>query len=232
MTETAVAEPAETPGRMSELVGHRPTVSILISGPSRTGKTSAANLLADRYGIRNVKIGEEFRKRTGIDTGMFVKRDPAIDREMDALQADMIRTATSADPFILEARLSAFLASKERGDRDLPVVTVLFWAPEAVRMERQLRKIRRDQPERTDTLDDLVRGERERVARDLELWKSVHPELDDRNVFDPDLTDPNGKPVYDLVIDTRIGMPDVCAHYVHNWLVDRGDIDSIQPEAS
>jgi cytidylate kinase len=231
MTEIAVTEPGVISGALSDRVRQKPTVSILISGPSRTGKTSAANLLAERYGIRNVKIGEEFRKRTGIDTGMFVKRDPAIDREMDALQADMIRSATADEPFILEARLSAFIASKERADRNLPVVTVLFWAPEAVRMERQLRKIRRDQPERTDTLEDLTRGERERVARDLELWKLVHPELDERNVFDPNLTDANGKPVYDLVIDTRIGMPDMCAQYVHNWLVDRGDIDSIQPEA-
>jgi cytidylate kinase len=200
----------------------KPTVSILISGPSRTGKTSAANILADRYGIKNVKIGEIFRERTKIDTSKFVDRPESIDREMDALQADMIRKATAADPFILEARLACFLASKERAERDLPVVTVLFWAPEHVRMERQLRKVRRDDPQSTVTLEELLVGEREREAGDRALWKAVHPELDDQNVFDPNLTDPSGKPVYDLVVDTRMGRPDVCATYVHDWLVKRG----------
>ena len=212
-------------GSIAALVGEKPTVSILISGPSRTGKTSAANILAERYGIENVKIGEEFRRRTGIDTSMFVNRDPAIDREIDAMQADMIRSATTDAPFILEGRLAAFLASKERAHRSLPVVTVLFWAPEWVRMERQLRKVMRDDPDRKVTLDELARGEREREALDMELWKSVHPELDDKNLFDPDLADASGRPVYDLVLDTRMGMPDECAQYVHNWLVEIGAIE-------
>jgi cytidylate kinase len=209
----------------------RPKVSILISGPSRTGKTSAANILAQRYGIPNVKIGEEFRKRTGIDTSMFVQRDPAIDREMDALQAQMIRSATPDAPFILEGRLAAFLASKERARRSLPVVTVLFWAPERVRMQRQLRKVRREQPDRKVTLEELARGEREREALDMALWKSIHTDLDEDNLFDPGLTDADGRPVYDLVVDTRMGMPDVCADYVHNWLVEIGAIESARREA-
>ncbi len=201
-------------------------MSILISGPSRTGKTSAANILGERYGIRNVKIGEEFRKRTGIDTSRFVNRDRSIDQELDELQADMIRGATAADPFILEARLAAFLASKERAiNPTLPVATVLFWAPEEERMERQLRKVMRDDPNLRVTLGELLAGEREREARDFALWKSVHPELDDKDIFDPGLTDASGTPVYDLVVDTRMGMPDACAEHVHRWLAQRGEID-------
>lgn len=200
----------------------KPTVSILISGPSRTGKTSAANILSDRYDIPNIKIGEIFRERTHIDTSKFVGRPESIDREMDTFQADKIRAATPDEPFILEARLACFLASKERSERELPVVTVLFWAPEHVRMERQLRKVKREEPGSTVTLEELLAGEREREAGDRALWKAVHPELDDHNVFDPNLTDPSGKPVYDLVVDTRMGRPDVCADYVHDWLVKRG----------
>ena len=86
------------------------------------------------------------RSRTGIDTSKFVTRDPDIDREMDELQSAMIRTATPAAPFILEGRLAAFLASEERALRPLPVATILFWAPERVRMQRQLRKVRREHP--------------------------------------------------------------------------------------
>jgi len=89
-------------------------------------------------------------------------------------------------------------------------------------MERQLRKVRRDDPDSRRTLDELLAGEREREARDRGLWKSVHPELDDQNVFDPDLTDESGTPVYDLVIDTRVGMPDAVADLVHDWLAQRG----------
>jgi cytidylate kinase len=202
-----------------QVIGERPTVSILISGPSRTGKTSAANILAERYAIPNIKIGEMFRERTGIDTSSFVERDPVIDREMDTLQSELIRSASTESPFILEGRLAAFLASQERAKRDLPVVTVLFWAPREVRMERQLRKVRRDLPERNVTLAELAAGEREREARDMAIWKSIHPGLDAENLFDPDLTDGNGRPVYDLVVDTRMGMPDACADHVHEWLL-------------
>ncbi len=196
----------------------KPTVAILISGPSRTGKTSAANMLAERYDIPNIKIGEIFRERTGIDTSKFVARDAAIDREMDELQSDLIRSATAEAPFVLEGRLAAFLASKEREQRSLPLVTILFWAPEGVRMERQLRKVRREQPESTVTLAEVAAREREREGSDMALWKSVHPELDDKNLFDPDLADQHGRPVYDLVVDTRMGMPEACAEHVHNWL--------------
>jgi len=201
----------------------KPNVSILISGPSRTGKTTTANILAARYGIPNIKIGELFRLETGIDTSKWVDRGRDVDERMDLFQAEKIRDARADEPFILEARLAAFLASKERRTKPhLPVVTVLFWAPEAERMERQLRKVRRDDPSSTVTLEQLRRGERDREARDLALWREVHPELDDQNVFDPDLTDPDGRPVYDFVLDTRIGMPEACADEVHDYLVETG----------
>lgn len=200
----------------------KPNVSILISGPSRTGKTSAANILAGRYDIENVKIGEEFRRKYGIHTSHHVERDPAFDKKMDDFQAEKIRNAKADDPFILEARLAAFLASQERQSRDLPVVTVLLWAPEEERMERQLRKVRRDDPTSTVTLQELLDGERKREAYDLAQWRLVHPEIDSRNVFDPDLTDLSGAAVYDLVVDTRVGMPDAVADVIHDWLVQRG----------
>ncbi|MEP7158055.1 MAG: AAA family ATPase [Chloroflexota bacterium] len=203
----------------------RPRVAILISGPSRTGKTSAANILAERYGIDNIKIGEMFRVETGIDTGKWVDRTREVDERLDRFQADKIRNASADAPFILEARLAAFLASKERRAKpQLPVVTVLFWAPEAVRMERQLRKVRREDPASNVTLEQLRDGEREREARDLALWREVHPELDHENVFDSDLTDPDGRPVYDLVIDTRMGMPAACADAVDDYLVKIGAV--------
>src|SRR4051794_6290970 len=189
----------------------KPNVAILISGPSRTGKTTAANILAERYGIPNIKIGEEFRRTYGIHTSHHVERDAAFDKKMDDFQAEKIRSATADQPFILEARLAAYLASQERTRRELPIVTVLFWAPEEERMERQLRKVRKEHPESTVTLQELLAGERKREAYDLEQWQRVHPSLDHKNVFDPDLTDPAGAPVYDLVVDTRVGMPDAVA---------------------
>jgi cytidylate kinase len=204
-----------------------PTVSILISGPSRTGKTSAANILAERYGVENIKIGEKIRELTGIDNSRFVARELTVDQQMDAYQADKIRSATAEDPFILEARLAAFLASKERAERWLPVVTILFWAPEGVRMERQLKKLRRDYPQTTTTLEELRDGEREREWRDMDLWKAVHSELDGRNVFDPNLTNAAGRPVYDLVVDTRMGKPEDCADHVHAWLARSGSIRKV-----
>lgn len=201
----------------------RPNRSILISGPSRTGKTTTAELLAARYGIDKVKIGEKFRELTGIDTSKFVDRPEELDRQIDEMQSELIRGATTQAPFILEARLAAFLASKERQLKpDLPIVTVLFWAPEHVRMERQLRKVRRDDPNTRMTLEDLRDKEREREAGDLKLWRAVHPDLDNKNVFDPALTDDRGKPVYDFVVDTRLGMPDTCADAVHRYLLKIG----------
>jgi cytidylate kinase len=201
----------------------KPNKSILISGPSRTGKTTTAELLAARYGIDKVKIGEKFRELTGIDTSKFVDRPEELDRQIDEMQSKLIREATAQAPFILEARLAAFLASRERQLKpDLPIVTVLFWAPEHVRMERQLRKVRRDDPNTQVTLEDLRDKEREREAGDLRLWQAVHPDLDGKNVFDPALTDERGKPVYDFVVDTRLGMPDTCADAVHRYLLKIG----------
>jgi cytidylate kinase len=201
----------------------KPNKSILISGPSRTGKTTTAELLATRYGIDKVKIGEKFRELTGIDTSKFVDRPEELDRQIDEMQSKLIREATAQAPFILEARLAAFLASRERQLKpDLPIVTVLFWAPEHVRMERQLRKVRRDDPNTQVTLEDLRDKEREREAGDLRLWQAVHPDLDGKNVFDPALTDERGKPVYDFVVDTRLGMPDTCADAVHRYLLKIG----------
>ncbi len=201
----------------------KPNRSILISGPSRTGKTTTADLLAARYGIERVKIGEKFRELTGIDVGKFVDRPEDLDRQIDEMQSELIRNATAREPFILEARLAAFLASRERKTKpDLPIITVLFWAPEHVRMERQLKKARRDDPNTKLTIEDLRDGEREREARDLLLWKAVHPDIDDKNVFDPALTDDKGKPVYDFVVDTRLGMPDTCADAVHRYLLKIG----------
>jgi cytidylate kinase len=201
----------------------KPNRSILISGPSRTGKTTTAELLAARYGIDKVKIGEKFRELTGIDVAKFVDRPEELDRQIDNMQSELIRNATSDNPFILEARLAAFLAAKERQTNpSLPIVTVLFWAPEHVRMERQLRKARRDDPNTRLTLEDLRDREREREAGDLKLWEAVHPDLDGRNVFDPAFTDDHGKPVYDFVVDTRLGMPDTCADAVHRYLLKIG----------
>jgi cytidylate kinase len=201
----------------------KPNRSILISGPSRTGKTTTAELLAARYNIDKVKIGEKFRELTGIDTSKFVDRPEELDRQIDEMQSKLIREATAQTPFILEARLAAFLASRERMlNPHLPIVTVLFWAPEHVRMERQLRTVRRDDPNTRVTLEDLRDKEREREAGDLKLWQAVHPDLIGKNVFDPALTDDNGKPVYDLVVDTRLGMPDTCADAVHRYLLKIG----------
>ena len=201
----------------------KPNVSILISGPSRTGKTTTAELLAARYGIEKVKIGEKFRELTGIDVGNFVNRPPDLDRQIDEMQSQLIRGATASNPFILEARLAAFLASAERQTQpDLPIVTCLFWAPEHVRMERQLKKIRKDDPYTRLTIEDLRDKEREREAGDLRLWREVHPEIDDKDIFDSDLTDDKGKPVYDFVVDTRLGMPDTCADAVHRYLLKIG----------
>ena len=208
----------------------RPSVSILISGPSRTGKTSTANILAERYGIPNIKIGEKFRDETGIDTSKWVDRGREVDERLDRYQAELIRNATSEAPFILEARLAAYLASRERQQRWLPVVTALFWAPEHERIERQLRKVRRDDPASKVTFEELLDGERQREARDMALWRSVHPDLDDKNVFDPELTDALGRRVYDVVVDTRMGMPDTCADYVHAWLVEIGAFDGRVPQ--
>jgi hypothetical protein len=89
-------------------------------------------------------------------------------------------------------------------------------------MERQLRKVRRDDPLSRVTLEDLRDKEREREAGDLRLWRAVHPDLEDKNVFDPALTDDRGKPVYDFVVDTRLGMPDTCADAVHRYLLKIG----------
>ena len=65
----------------------KPSRSILISGPSRTGKTTTADLLGARYGIERIKIGEKFRELTGIDVAKWVDRPEDLDRQIDVVSS-------------------------------------------------------------------------------------------------------------------------------------------------
>ena len=98
---------------------------------------------------------------------------------------------------------------------------MLFWAPEHVGWSVSCARCGASSPGTTVTSKRCWPASAS-ARPATELWKAVHPELDDKNIFDPDLTDDTGKPVYDLIVDSRMGMPDACADYVHDWLVERG----------
>lgn len=63
---------------------------ILISGPSGTGKTTLAELIAQVYKIpetRNIKIGEIIRRLSGNERVVsIIERDPVVDKIVDDLQ--------------------------------------------------------------------------------------------------------------------------------------------------
>ena len=85
---------------------------ITLSGLSGSGKSSAANALAEKLKIPTVDIGAIFRrlaKKHGMDVAEFgkhVEKNPEIDHELDLA---MVRRAKRGRNLILQGRLAGWM---------------------------------------------------------------------------------------------------------------------------
>lgn len=198
-----------------------------VSGKSGTGKTKTVEKLAERLGVnpeRNVKTGQLFRKEVANEVG-FMQRDLAVDRRLDEMQKEFITTADVQNPFILEGRLAGFLASQI--DTSVPVVRVLFTAEKHIREERLHRRHLETDP--SLTLGQVKKQSRQRDRKDLEQWRKIHPQLQDKDPFDPNLKDEDNRAIYDIVVSTSYRSVNQVVDYIVEQLETKGVI-SRKPE--
>ena len=186
---------------------------ITISGPSGTGKTTLARLAAERYQIpnqRNIKIGDLMRKAQNKQKEEgAIERPLNLDEQMDQSQRTLIQQATINEPFILEGRLSGFITKQEREKNpNLPVISILLTAS----YNKSIERIKKRNPSMTE--NEIAQKSAERAANDLQIWKGIHPELND----------PYNPAYYDIIINTDSLNPQEVLEHIHNELLQRGKV--------
>lgn len=148
--------------------------SFEIVGKAGTGKTSAARMLAELYGIPKDRIiftGQLFRQITGGSSG-FMQRPLSVDERIDNMQRDYILTASPANPVIIEGRLAGVIAREEH-DRhpELRAPSFLFVAPTEIRMRRLLERTLEERDKEIERLQE----EQEEV--ESALTSNASPEI-------------------------------------------------------
>jgi len=112
---------------------------VTISGQSGSGKTTVANLVAERLGIPAVDVGGIFRglaAKRGLDIlemARYAEKHPEIDRELDAATIKMCREKKD---LVLQGRLAAWMTRKN----GLEAFRVWIDASPRVRAERIVKR--------------------------------------------------------------------------------------------
>jgi len=196
---------------------------ILISGPSGTGKTTLAELIAQVYKIpetRNIKIGEIIRKLSGNEKAVsIIERDPVVDKIVDDLQRELIRGATdNSQPFVVEGRLAGIIAKQEitqNPDLKEHVKSLLIIAPEDITFNR----LKRKKPNLS--LEEIAEQTRQRASFDQNRWIEIHPELSKIDPYDPSN--------FDLVVDATKSIKEEFQD-IHSWMLENGLIRKAEGE--
>lgn len=148
-------------------------VTVAISGVHGAGKTTAAEALADRLGLRYVSAGSVFREmadENGMSLTEFsnhVEENPEIDKRIDE------RTAEEAekDDVLIDARLAGWMA-------DEADIKILLTAPLDERVERISE--REDRPYE-EVKEETVKREESEKKRFKEFYDV---DVEDYSVFD------------------------------------------------
>ena len=162
-------------------------VSITISGIPGSGKSTVAELLKDKLGIRYVYSGMIFRemaKKYNMsleEFGKYCEKNSKIDKELDDRQLQILREGD----VILEGRLSGWLAHRNK----IPAFKVSLVADLDTRAHRI---VKREEGSVEQRKKEILERERSEFLRYKKYYKI-------------DIKDSS---IYDLVIDTGDKTPE------------------------
>ena len=169
---------------------------VTISGPPGSGKTTVAEVVSERLGLKLILTGRVFRdqaKEAGMEVleyNRLAEENRTIDEKLDA---EIIRLAMANDNSVVEGRLAGQLLLRE----GIPALKVFVTAPPRVRAERIVKREETDIESETRILIDRENSERKRYIRFYGI------DLDDMSVYDLviDSTDILAEEVAQIVID-------------------------------
>jgi len=168
-------------------------VTITISGTPGSGKTTVAQILEKKLGLKYVYSGMIFRElakkhNMGLEEfGKYCEKNSRIDKELDNKQLEILKKGD----VILEGRLAGWLAYKN----NIPALKVLIDAD----LETRARRI-------------VNREEGEIEKRKKEIQKREESEAKRyKKYYKADLKD---KSIYDLVIDSTNKTPEEIVEFI------------------
>jgi predicted cytidylate kinase len=160
---------------------------ITISGTPGSGKSTVAEILKEKIGIKYIYSGEIFRKQaekyemTLEEFGKYCEENSEVDKELDKKQVEILKRGN----VILEGRLAGWLAYKNKID----AFKVFLDAEVDVRTKRIMKREN----------GDFEKRKREMIKRE-NSEKTRY-----KNYYDIDISD---KSIYDMVIGTGKKKPD------------------------
>lgn len=156
-------------------------VTITISGTPGSGKTTIAQILEERLGLRHVYSGEIFRKLASKhnmsleEFGRYCESNREVDQELDNSQLKILKNGE----VILEGRLAGWLAYKN----NIQAVKIMIDADIQTRAERIVKREGGDVKQREQ---EMLKREKSEALR----YKQY---------YDIDLKDSS---IYDIVVDS------------------------------
>lgn len=168
-------------------------VTITISGTPGSGKSTVAQLLHEKLGIKYVYSGMLFResakehKMSLEEFGKYCEKNPEVDKELDKKQVEILKKGS----VILEGRLAGWLSYKNK----IPAFKIAITTDIKTRAERIVKREKGDAKQREKEILERERSENTRYKK----------------YYDIDLKDFS---IYDLVIDSSDKNPEEIADII------------------